>query len=473
MGLSAHSQSDTSLQDTIPKHDFSFVDRYDSLLTAHFKMLDQFTTDTTVLNVHNYPSDSVPKFSNDVFTFRIGQMDEQSPFEFKSNDATIAMIKLYAYKRKKLTSKMLAYGELYFPIFEEYLIKYNMPLELKYLPIVESALNPTAKSHAGAGGLWQFMPKTGQMYDLDITSYVDERFDPYLATDAACKYLRFLHSIYNDWSMALAAYNAGPGNVNKAIRRSGGKTTYWEIRPYLFKETQNYVPAFIAANYVMNYSSQHNLFPQEPQFLHLEIDTLEVCKRVEFEVLEEWLGYDIGKIKYLNPMYLQNTIPTPKETSTLYLPSFLIGDFIMHEDSIYKYSSLDYRDLVAANKVKKIEKIHLIKSGETMASIAKKYNCTIDEIKAWNNKTSDYLKPGRKLYVYVPSTEGSQSTSVSTTSNNESSSGEYSYYTIQKGDTLWDIAQKHKGISVDDLQRLNSGLNSNNLKTGTKIKIGK
>ena len=203
-------QADTAIVDTsdvIEKPDLSFVDNYDSMLVAHYREMNHFTLDTGELNVLNLPTDSIPRFSDAIFKFRIGQLDQQSPFSFVANDATIAMIKLYAYKRKRLTSKMLAYGELYFPIFEEYLIKYDMPLELKYLPIVESALNPKAKSSAGAGGLWQFMPKTGMMYDLSITSYVDKRFDPYLASDAACQYLKFLHSIYNDWSMALAAYN--------------------------------------------------------------------------------------------------------------------------------------------------------------------------------------------------------------------------------------------------------------------------
>jgi len=467
-------QTDTLIADSIPqKPDLSFVDKYDSMLLDHYREMDQFTLDTNELNVLNLPVDSFPHFSDDVFKFRIGQMDQQSPFAFVANDATIAMIKLYAYKRKRLTSKMLAYGELYFPIFEEYLIKYDMPLELKYLPIVESALNPKAKSRSGAGGLWQFMPKTGMMYNLTITSFVDNRFDPYLATDAACQYLKFLHSIYGDWSMALAAYNAGPGNVNKAIRRSGGKTTYWEIRPYLFKETQNYVPAFIAANYVMNYASEHNLYPKKPVFLNLEIDTIHYCNRLEFEVLEEWLGYEIGKLKYLNPKFITNVIPEPDSTDYLYLPSFLVGDFIMNEDSIYHYSSLENKYLVAANKPKKILKTHYVKSGESIRSIAKKYNCTEQEIKAWNNKSSNYIKSGQKLSIYVPGSLTNSSANEKPTEEKETFTGEFIYYTIRQGDTLWDIAQKYDGVSVDDLKRHNSSLNYNNLKTGTKIKIVK
>ena len=471
-------QTDTTIVDTvevIEKPDLSFVDNYDSMLVAHYREMKHFTLDTGELNVLNLPADSFPIFSDDVFKLRIGQLDQQSPFSFVANDATIAMIKLYAYKRKRLTSKMLAYGELYFPIFEEYLIKYDMPLELKYLPIVESALNPKAKSSAGAGGLWQFMPKTGMMYGLSITSYVDKRFDPYLASDAACQYLKFLHSIYGDWSMALAAYNAGPGNVNKAIRRSGGKTTYWEIRPYLFKETRNYIPAFTAVNYIMNYASEHNLYPNKPLFLALEVDTIHICDRIEFEVLEEWLGYEISKLKYLNPKFISNVIPKPDSIDFIYLPNFLIGDFIMHEDSIYKYSSLENKYFVAVNKPKKVLKTHYVKSGESLSALAKKYNCTEQEIKAWNLLSSNYLKSGKKLSIYL---EGNAIQNASSSANKtdlkqETFSGEFIYYTIRKGDTLWDIAQKYNGVSVDDLKQHNRSLNSNNLKTGTKIKIVK
>ena len=471
-------QADTTIVDTvevIEKPDLSFVDNYDSMLVAHYREMNHFTLDTGELNVLNLPTDSFPRFSDAIFKLRIGQLDQQSPFSFVANDATFEMIKLYAYKRKRLTSKMLAYGELYFPIFEEYLIKYDMPLELKYLPIVESALNPKAKSSAGAGGLWQFMPKTGMMYDLSITSYVDKRFDPYLASDAACQYLKFLHSIYDDWSMALAAYNAGPGNVNKAIRRSDGKTTYWEIRPYLFKETRNYIPAFTAVNYIMNYASEHNLYPNKPLFLALEVDTIYICDRIEFEVLEEWLGYEISKLKYLNPKFISNVIPKPDSIDFIYLPNFLIGDFIMHEDSIYKYSSLENKYFVAANKPKKVLKTHYVKSGESLRAIAKKYNCTEQEIKAWNLLSSNYLKSGKKLSIY---SEGSAIQNASSSANKtdlkqETFSGEYTYYTIRRGDTLWDIAQKYNGVSVDDLKRHNSSLNSNNLKTGTKIKVVK
>ena len=450
--------------------DLSFVDKFDSMLVDMYIQSSLFTTDTSCLNVLNLPPDSFPKIPDEVFASRLKQLDEQSPFHFIANDASLAMIKLYAYKRRRLTSKMLGLAEIYFPIFEDALIKYDMPLELKYLPIVESALNPKAKSWAGAGGLWQFMPKTGKIYNLSITSYVDERFDPYLATDAACRYLKKLYNIYNDWSMALAAYNAGPGNVNKAIRRSGGKTTYWEIRSFLPRETQGYVPAFIAVNYVMNFHNYHNIYPSEPEFSHYEIDTLHVCQRIEFDVLEEWLGYEQEKLEYLNPMFTKGVIPQPDSVYSLYLPQFLIGDFIMDEDSIYKYSSLDNQYLIASNKPKRIEKVHIVKSGETMSGIAKKYHCTVNELKAWNNRTSDKLRIGQKLIVFQEAPKDATIKSEPLPTTND---GNYVYYTIRKGDTLWDIAQKYNGVSVNDIQQLNSNLDFHHLKTGTKIKIQK
>lgn len=457
---------------TKEKIDLSFVDMYDSMLVDMYIQTSLFTTDTACLNILNLPSDSFPRIPDAIFTQRLRDLDEQSPFNFVSNDASLAMIKLYAYKRRTLTGKMLALSELYFPIFEEYLIKKDMPLELKYLPIVESALNPTAKSRVGAGGLWQFMPKTGKMYGLSISSYIDERFDPYYATEAACNYLSKLHKIYGDWSMALAAYNAGPGNVNKAIRRSGGKTTYWEIREFLPRETQGYVPAFIAVNYVMNYYNLHNIYPREPEFMNFEIDTLHVCQRIEFDVLEEWLGYEEDKLQYLNPMFVKGVIPKPDSVHPLYLPRFLIGDFIMNEDSIYKYSSLDNQYLVAANKSVKQEVFHIVKSGETMSGIAKKYHCSVQEIKAWNNRTSDKLRVGQKLRVYEEAPKG-QVANQSTTPLPTTNDGEYIYYTIRKGDTLWDIAQRYNGVSVNDIESLNRQLDFHHLKTGTKIKIKK
>lgn len=446
--------------------DLSFVDKYDSLIVANFTELWRFRNDGELQLANDVAVDSV---TEEILKERIELMNEQSPFDFQFNAPTKAMVNLYANKRKRLTAKMLSYKELYFPLFEEMLIKYDLPLELKYLPIVESALNPRARSRAGAGGLWQFMPRTGQMYDLTIDSYVDKRCDPYLATEAACKYLSFLHKIYEDWNIVLACYNAGLGTVNKAIRRQGGATTYWEIRHLLPKETQNYVPAFTAVNYVMKHYKDHDIEPKPVQFLDYQIDTIHVCKRIEFDVLEEWLGYEQHKLKYLNPMFIGLVIPPTKGYYNLYLPSDLIGDFIQSEDSIYKYSSLAYKSYIAQNKLKRIQHTHIIKYGETLESIAQKYNCKPEDIKAWNNRTSNKVYKGRKLIVFKE-TNSVQEVNQSVASTSSNYSGSTTTYTVRRGDTLWDIAQKYKGVSVNNIKAANNNMSSR-LSTGQKIKI--
>jgi membrane-bound lytic murein transglycosylase D len=486
-----------SQSDTTKKTDLSFVDVYDKKMLDHFKLLNQFARDTNEYYRLVTHKDSVKQVDDEVIVKRIRKLDEASPFDFVANDATLAMIKLYTYKRYKLTARMLGMGEYYFPIFEEKLIAYNMPLELKYLPIVESALNPVAVSHAGAGGLWQFMPGTGKSYGLDINSYVDERNDPYLSTEAACQYLKKLYKIYGDWSMALAAYNAGPGNVNKAIRRANGKTDFWSIREFLPKETQNYVPAFIAVNYVMKYATHHNIFPVKPEFLNIEVDTIHVCHRIEFGVLEHWLEYSRTKLRYLNPMFKTDVIPEVDSSYTLYLPVALMGKYFQYEDSIYQYSSLDYKYWVAKNQPNRIERNHTIKAGETLSVIAAKYNVTEQEIRAWNTKSSDYLKVGGTLLIYEPKTGTSgtytastpqtkeelattkpngtispTTTPTKTTTPTTSASTQYTYYTVQKGDTMWSISQKYK-VQVDELIAHNKSLNAKGLHAGDKVKIPK
>lgn len=465
VNCSAQKYSDSTITTKDSLVDLSFVDEYDSLFIAHFTTLWEFRNQ----GKYTVESDSISELLNDsIITQRINRLKEQTPFDFRFNESTKAMINLYANKRKRLTAKMLSYKELYFPLFEEYLTKYNLPQELKYLPIVESALNPRARSRVGAGGLWQFMPSTGKMYDLTITSYVDKRCDPYLATDAACKYLSFLHKIYKDWNLVLAAYNCGLGTVNKAIRRANGATNYWEIKHLLPRETQNYIPAFTAVNYIMKYYESHKIEPQEVLFVNLNIDTLHVCKRIEFDVLEEWLGYEQHKLMYLNPMFINHVIPPTETYYSLCLPRELIGDFIQQEDSIYKYSSLEYKNYIAQNKLKRVQYTHIIKHGETLASIANKYNCTPEDVKAWNNRTSNKVYKGRKLIVFKETTsldEVKRATSGSVINDRGTI-----IYTVKRGDTLWDIAQKYRGVSVNDIKAANGNMSSR-LNKGQKIKI--
>ena len=379
----------------------------DSLLVSNDSIIRQYEENLALLYREikpgfnsSYVNDSSIKHSIKEIEKRIHFLNHQTPFDFNSSDLILTYIKTYSEKRKKLTAKMLAYGEFYFPIFEEQLIKHELPLELKYLPIVESALNPIAKSRAGAVGLWQFMPQTGKMMGLEINSYVDERKDPILSTEAACLYLKKLFSIYKDWNLALAAYNAGPGNVNKAIRRSGGETDYWKVRSFLPKETQNYIPAFTAVNYMMNYNYIGNQIFKGLPFVYYDVDTLHVDERIDFKVLEEWLSYDIEKLSFLNPIYCQQIIPKNNKKNSLCLPSFLIADFLMQQDSIYHYSTISINSN-RYNTISNTSNFYIIKEGDTIWDIAEKYNgLSVTDIKNFNkNVDISNIKKGDKIII--------------------------------------------------------------------------
>ena len=246
----------------------ALVRQLDSLATVKFFNKYKFETDTAALNIYGYQPNEIPSFSDSIYELRIEVLNVQTPIELIYNQHVKAFIKLYAKRGRKQTARMLGLKEIYFPMFEQVLDKYDMPLELKYLAVVESALNPTAGSRAGAKGLWQFMYGTGRLYGLHTNSLVDDRFDPYKATEAAARLLKDLYGIYGSWELALAAYNSGPGNVNRAIRRAGGVKNYWAIWPFLPRETRGYVPAFIAVNYIFNYATEHNIYPVDPGILY-------------------------------------------------------------------------------------------------------------------------------------------------------------------------------------------------------------
>lgn len=420
--------------------------------------------------------DSIPQFSNDVYAERLALLNGQTPFPLEYNEVVQAYINLYATKRRRLTEKMLGLSPLYFPLFEQELDKQGLPLELKYLAIVESALNPLARSRSGAVGLWQFMYPTGKMYGLDVTSYVDERKDPILATQAAAEYLGFLYGMYNEWGLALAAYNAGPGNVNKAIRRSGGKMTYWEVRPYLPKETQGYVPAFIAVNYIMNYAKEHQIEASEPIAKFFETDTVMVCGGYTLLSISEVLDLSIEEIEFLNPVYKQGVVPySTLSTYSLRLPSTSIGDFMMNEERIKLLEEAKKTEIAGKDYVSKEEKLtHRVRKGENLGVIARKYKCSVKDIKKWNNLSSDRLAINQRLTIYVvtrtPVKESSTQSNKSTESSSTKAKGS-KHYTIKRGDTLWDIANRHDGVTVSQIKRLNPHLNEHDLKVGQKIKL--
>lgn len=437
----------------------------------------------------NYAPDSIPRFDYSVYEARMNKLDANSPFDLIYNPTVKPYIDLYTNRRRELVSRMLGLSQLYYPMFEEVLDRYGIPLELKHLAVIESALNPNARSKAGAMGLWQFMYATGKMFNLKASSYVDERCDPYKATVAAAEYLKYLYGLFGDWQMVLAAYNGGPGTVNKAIRRSGGKRTYWEIRPYLPKETQGYVPAFIAANYIMNYHGEHNIWPATPKKLFSDVDTINVKEQLTFNQISSVLGIAVEELQFLNPMYKRGVIPSPLTgTSTLVLPASKMGAFITNEVAIYNLLKKDTAtaELVAAMDVMKT---HTVKRGEHINTIARRYKCTVSEIKQWNRLRSSTLRPGQKLTVYTPAgdkpanavaaeikkTQPASSEVVKTEKKTlvaDNSVKKFKYYTIRKGDTLYDIGRKH-GMSVDQIRKLNNMNKSSKLLPGNKLKVGK
>ena len=438
---------------------------------------------------YHFAPDSVPRYDDIVYESRLAKIDAESPFDLQYNNIVRGYIELYTVRKRELVPRMMALSQYYFPMFEQQLDKYNLPLELKYLAICESALNPIARSRAGAMGLWQFMYPTGKVYGLKVTSYIDERCDPYKSTTAACEYFKYLYSLFGDWQMVLAAYNAGPGTVDRAIRRSGGKKTYWEIRPFLPKETQGYVPAFIAVNYVMSYTAEHNLYTAIPKKTFLQVDTVTVKKELSFVQISSVLDIPLDELQYLNPCYRKQTIPVTSDApSILTLPSNKMGAFINNEAIIYnpnKNDSLKSEDILSSQTTE-VATSYFVKNGEHLSNIAKKYNCTVENIKTWNNIKTNTVKAGSKLTIYVYQKKNAEkkaiekkpappvenkATVIAEKPTNKTTSGNYKYYTIQKGDSLYKIALSEK-TTVDELMRLNNFNKNYSLMPGQKIKVG-
>ena len=458
----------------------------DSLWADERLHWQNFDGDTLCQNVNNYPHDFIPEYSDSLIMARLEILNKATPLDLEYNRYVKGFIALYADRRRELTSRVMGLAELYYPMFEEKLDLFDIPLELKHLAVVESALNGTARSRMGASGLWQFMYNTGRMYGLEVDSYVDDRSDPYKSTIAACRYMRYLYGIYGDWNLVLAAYNSGPGNVNKAIRRSGGKRNFWEIREFLPKETRSYVPAFIAVNYVMNYAAEHNIYASKPAFLYSEIDTIQVCKKLTFDQISHFTGLTVSELELLNPSLKRNILPASARCRSLYLPVESIGIFLAYEDSIYKFNE-DVPQAIDGFIEEEITSVYTVKRGDVLGVIAQRHGVGLSDLRAWNNISGNNIHPGQKLKIRntvktkaASETLAEKPTPVNKTTTVAVNSGTKSvnntsvvntYHTVQSGDTLWDIAKKYPGISVNDIKAANSNLNYNHLKPGQKIKI--
>lgn len=480
---------------------------------------------------YNYEVGYVPKFPDSIYEQRIEALNIETPIELTFNKEVKKFINIYAVKKRGLTARMLGLAELYFPMFEEQLDKFNMPLEIKYLAIVESALIPTAGSHKGAKGLWQFMYGTGKVYGLKVSSLVDDRYDPFKSTVAACEHLTDLFDIYGDWSLALAAYNSGAGNVNRALRRSGGTKNYWAIWPFLPRETRGYVPAFIAVNYVMNYAPEHNIQKVEPSYYYFNTDTVTVNDVLAFDQLNELFGIPMEELKALNPTYKMGIIPSTEEKKYLLrLQNIYVADYLNNEQALYDYKTkkgVERDKLLAEVKKVKDRNIHIVRSGENLGLIAKKHHVYVSQIKSWNGLRSNTIYPGQKLVLYGAGSSKFYKTSKtpvnrsSVKSSHKVKSGEnlgliakkykctttdlkewnnlkssriypnqtlvvykpeakskatvkdakYMYHVVRSGDTLWDIAKEYDGVTVEKIKELNNITNTKRLKPGQKLKI--
>jgi len=331
-------------------------------------------------------------------------LNKTTPIPLQYHPDIKKYIDLFITKRKTEFGKILGRSERYFPVFEAYLDKHQLPLELKYLAIVESSLIPTARSSSGALGLWQFKINSGKMFDLTINSYIDERLDLYASTEAACKYINYLYTTFNDWLLAISAYNGGPGVVRNAIERANGNTNYWEIREFMTEETKNYVPAFIAAYYVMHYHESLNIEKANEPVNQWDLDTVQISYPITFQQITEVTGIPQSMLEELNPIYKLHTVPGDK-TYPLILPTNYLKKYLRNETKIraQKNSVPNYIDLLneANNTKNKIKITHEVKKGEFFHKIALQYNCTIENLKAWNKLTENTLHPGQILDIWI------------------------------------------------------------------------
>ncbi len=463
----------TGIKDTtiFDLKDMALARKKDSLWLKELYKSDLFEDVYNSVTNQEYGMVDYDELPTEVLKQRLKELDARTPFKVEYNPSLESVIKQYLKNRRGSLERLMGLSEYYFPMFEQELDKNNLPLELKYLAIVESALNPRAQSRVGATGLWQFMYPTGKMFGLDVSSYVDERSDPIMATEAACKYLKSLNNSFNDWDLALAAYNSGPGNVSKAIRRSGGKTNYWNLREYLPRETAGYVPAFLATMYIFEYAKEHGFKKQSARIPYVATDTIKVKQQITLDQVAKLTNLDKEELEFLNPSYKLGIIPVIKdENYMLRLPLTHVGAFVNNEEAIYTFVQEEQQEAEKPmpELYEQPEKIrYRVKSGDYLGRIAERYGVGVSQIKSWNGMRSNTVKVGQNLIIYPK--KNTQDIAINTPS--QSSSSEKTY-TVRNGDSLWSISQKFPGVSVQNIKKWND-ISGTNLKPGTKLKIYK
>lgn len=481
----------------------------DSLWMKELSNLDLYndlSVDIKNINIDKKVDFELP---TEVLKSRLALMDAKSPFNIEYNQGLENIIKSFLKNRKKSFERLMAISEFYFPMFEEAMARQNVPLEIKYLAVVESALNPKAVSRVGATGLWQFMFQTGKQYGLNINTYVDDRSDPLKASDAAALYMSNMYKIFGDWDLVLASYNSGPGNVAKAIRRSGGQQNFWNIRKHLPKETQGYVPAFLATMYIYEYHKEHGIVPNRAVIKHFATDTIMVKREITFKQISDLIDIPVSQLQLLNPAYKRDVVPFIEgENHYLRMPNDKVAIYTSNEDKIYAYVNYETSkrerpfETRYASKVNEAEDGHIvtktrfykIKRGDSLSEIANKYGVSVSELKKWNRIKGTYAPRGKMLKIYsydnvavnpkdveskevaevkkeptadtekplVPETKFKEEVVVTLVTNTKK-------YKVKRGDNLSSIANKY-GVTIAEIKEWND-LKKNSVASGKVLKI--
>ena len=421
--------------------------------------------------------DFIPDVSYDTIEYRLAQLENEVALNL--NTRVKAFIDYFTVRNRPYTRQAISDAYYFFPIFEKYLEEHGLPEELKYLSIIESGLNPRAVSRAGAAGLWQFVPSTGRIYKLHQDWYVDERLDPFKATEAACKYLKQLYNQFNDWELALAAYNSGPGRVRRAIRRSGYKKKFWDIYRYLPRETRSYVPQYVAILYALNHAEEHNLHIEEPNY-KIEYDTVLVSQYFHLPTFASQINVCMDDMEKLNPHVKRRALPDDVKNFSLKVPIDVREAVVTNRTVLYDTAGkVGKKELqyLARNSVGSTfgrdRIVHRVKSGDVLGTIAMKYRVRVSDIRKWNRLRGNLIRIGQRLNIWVLPSYQSRVYSQPVAKTKQipvNLDGKKVYY-VEPGDTLWDISRKYEGLTIEKIKKLNN-LKTSSIKPGQPLVIG-